>query len=369
MSANAEKKARALSTQATGILIQILQELVRAGRYLHPTTVTEAAEAMAEPAQEMKKTLNRLVMTDWPAGWEFVGDRLLEACARTETLVSDFRGAARAPEQTLQQKQALRGLPLIEEMLYPLCNNFPDVSAWFSEPGTVIPRLEPTNIVKATPRLLPPNTGIQHFGSHRSERGGVSFYAPEYYQDNRDWPLMIVLHGASGHGRNYIWSWLQSARSRGVLLLAPTSSGLTWPIVGENIDGDIISKAIHQVREKYRVDSKRILLAGLSDGATYSWLLGLAAGSACTHLASLSGTLHPLALHNDYAPRIKGKPVYWLQGALDTVFSLTDARSFRDILIEQGAELTYREVPDLAHTQARDENKALMSWLGCPQYL
>jgi phospholipase/carboxylesterase len=37
--------------------------------------------------------------------------------------------------------------------------------------------------------------------------------------------LVVALHGGSGHGRGFLWSWLRDARSFGAILIAPTSSG------------------------------------------------------------------------------------------------------------------------------------------------
>lgn len=358
----------ALAKQTAVCLTKALAWLVYAGRHLHPGKAAEVAESMAAPAKEVKKALDVLVMTRWSSEWRPVGDCLLEVCARIETSLSDFRGATRLPGQTFKQMQALRGLPLAEEMLYPLCDQLPEVSAWFTEPGAVVPQSRPAESGVPGFRVLGPATGLMHFDNDRDTRAGVSLYVPEYYQDDQDWPLMIVLHGASDHGRNYIWSWLRAARSRGVLLMAPTSTEMTWSILGQNLDGSFVLDAIRQVRERYQIDDSRILLAGLSDGATYSWLPGLVKDSPCTHLAVLSGALHPLAFHEDYAPRLKGKPVYWLQGALDAIFPVGAARECKKALIDRAVDLTYREVADLPHTQARDENQMIMDWFGCPQY-
>ena len=50
---------------------------------------------------------------------------------------------------------------------------------------------------------------------------------PEYYTPDRAWPLVMALHGGSGNGRGFLWSWLRDARSRGAILVAPTATGNT----------------------------------------------------------------------------------------------------------------------------------------------
>ena len=42
----------------------------------------------------------------------------------------------------------------------------------------------------------------------------------------------MALHGGSGNGRGFLWSWLRDARSRGAILVAPTATGHTWALMG-----------------------------------------------------------------------------------------------------------------------------------------
>ena len=69
------------------------------------------------------------------------------------------------------------------------------------------------------------NTGIVHDHNEPGSRGGFSLYVPEYYTPDRAWPLVMALHGGSGNGRGFLWSWLRDARSFGAILVAPTATG------------------------------------------------------------------------------------------------------------------------------------------------
>ena len=68
------------------------------------------------------------------------------------------------------------------------------------------------------------NTGIFHDHNEPGSRGGFSLYVPEYYTPDRAWPLVMALHGGSGNGRGFLWSWLRDARSHGAILVAPTAT-------------------------------------------------------------------------------------------------------------------------------------------------
>jgi phospholipase/carboxylesterase len=116
------------------------------------------------------------------------------------------------------------------------------------------------------------------------------------------------------------------------------------------------------VRENWRVDPERILLTGLSDGATYTLLHGLRKESPYTVLAPISGVLHPTNLVNGNVERAKGRRIYLVHGVLDWVFPVQVARVAAEMLKGAGADLRYREIEDLSHTYAREENACILDW-------
>jgi len=76
---------------------------------------------------------------------------------------------------------------------------------------------------------------------------------PEYYTAERAWPLVMALHGGSGNGRGFLWSWLRDARSYGAILVAPTATGdaspkSTWALMGEDTDTPNLARILDLVR-------------------------------------------------------------------------------------------------------------------------
>ena len=176
-------------------------------------------------------------------------------------------------------------------------------------------------------------------------------------------PLVIALHGGGGHGGDFLYSWLREARSRGFLLMAPTSRASTWSLQGPDLDAGALDAMQAFVRERWRVDERRVLVTGLSDGATYSLLYGLRENAPCTHLAPVSGVLHPANFANGNLARVAGRPVYLVHGALDWMFPIGLARAAAQELENAGAALVFREIDDLSHTYPREENDAILRWL------
>jgi phospholipase/carboxylesterase len=147
-----------------------------------------------------------------------------------------------------------------------------------------------------------------------------------------------------------------------MLVLSPTAQDRTWSILGDDVDADGLRRIVAFVSERYAVDRSRILLTGMSDGATYAarWLLE--DDMPFTHLAPACGMMLPFLLGGG-AARAKDLPIYLIHGALDWMFPVDTARTARDALQAAGARLVYREIEDLSHTYPRDENPAILDWL------
>ena len=208
------------------------------------------------------------------------------------------------------------------------------------------------------------NTGIIHDHNEPGSRGGFSLYVPEYYTPDRAWPLVMALHGGSGNGRGFLWSWLRDARSHGAIVVAPTATGGTWALMGEDTDTPNLGRILDQVQGRWNIDSGRLLLTGMSDGGTFCYVTGLESASPFTHLAPVAASFHPLMAEMADAERLRGLPVFLVHGRLDWMFPVQVARQTRQALSAAGADVTYRELDDLSHCYPREMNAAVLDWLG-----
>jgi phospholipase/carboxylesterase len=137
--------------------------------------------------------------------------------------------------------------------------------------------------------------------------------------------------------------------------------------MGPDLDSGNLAAMIDHVGEQWPIDRSRVLLTGMSDGATFSWVAGLRDGSPFTHLAPISGTFHPMLLDGASAARLAGLPVYLVHGALDWMFPVDVARLARDALTAAGAAVSYRELEDLSHTYPVEENARILDWFMRPR--
>ena len=349
------------------LLSPLLGALERIGwvqRHLYPPLAMKLAETLAPHADALAAPLAALEGLACPEDLAFMRDRLAVVARETVELIRDFTAAAGSAEDVIGLYRALRRAARVQEALYPLAPALESVSRWFLEPArrgddALIARLRDAALrddgVKA---------GVLHADNERGSRGGFSLYVPEAFDARTPMPLVVALHGGSGHGRDFLWSWLADARSRQMLLLSPTARDRTWSIMGgEDVDAEPLAQMVESVAARYPVDRGRVLLTGMSDGATYALLCGLRDGMPFTHLAPVCGVLHPFLFAEGGIERARGRPIYLVNGALDWMFPVHTARMAHQALAAVGARIVYREVEDLSHTYPRDENPKMLDWL------
>jgi phospholipase/carboxylesterase len=344
-------------------LLGTLERVAWVQRHLFPPLADRLAAELAPCAALLDGPLRALEGIEWPAEARFVRDRLADVTRRALALVEAFAAAARAREDPIALYRALRRFAPLQEALYPLAPVLDPVSRWFLDPerrddDALIARLRAAALRDGDVRV-----GVLHSRNERDDRGGFSLYVPETWSAESAPALIVALHGGHGHGRDFLWSWVREARARGMLVLAPTSRDRTWSIMGgEDVDADTLRATVASVADRYAVDRGRVLLTGMSDGATYALLCGLGDGMPFTHVAPMCGVLHPYLLAGGIAGA-RDRPIYLVHGALDWMFPLPTAHLARETLLAAGARLVYREIEDLSHTYPRDENPRVLDWL------
>jgi phospholipase/carboxylesterase len=345
-------------------LLGALERIGWAQRHLHPPLAERLAAALSPHAATVAGPLRALTEAPWPDDLRFLKDRLAGVGRQTVELIEAFVDASRTQGDLMGLYRAIRRFAPIQEALYPVAPILPAVSQWFLEPGRRGDEDLVARLREAALRDDGVRVGVLHSANERGDRGGFSLYVPETWNGRAAMPLVVALHGGSGHGRDFLWVWLREARARGLLLMAPTSQDRTWSIMGgPDRDADPIREAVAGVAARYPVDRDRILLTGMSDGATYALVVGLREDMPFTHLAPACGVLHPVLLADGRIGRLKDRPVYLVHGALDWMFPVGTAQMMRQVLEVTGARLVYREIEDLSHTYPRDENPRILDWL------
>ena len=103
-------------------------------------------------------------------------------------------------------------------------------------------------------------------------------------------------------------------------------------------------------------------MTGMSDGGTFTYVLGLRGDCRFSHLAPIAAAFHPMLMNFADADRVRGLPIQIVHGAQDWMFPPELARNAGRVLAEAGAQVVYREIADLSHTYPRDENAHILDW-------
>jgi phospholipase/carboxylesterase len=338
-------------------LLQSLEALGFIARHLNPPQFDAVMEAAGTPDQALQAVRARLA--GWPDQFAHLRAPLEAASDAALQAFEGLRAVQHGNGDLFAVFRALRHALRAQEALYPLAAKLPPVSSFFVDP----PLREDAGLLARLAEPAGENTGIVHDHNEPGSRGGFSLYVPEYYTPDRAWPLVMALHGGSGNGRGFLWSWLRDARSHGAILVAPTATGNTWALMGEDTDTPNLARIFGSVQARWNVDPKRVLLTGMSDGGTFCYVTGLESASPFTHLAPVAATFHPLMAEMADAERLRGLPIHIVHGRLDWMFPVQVARQAREALTAAGADVTYRELDDLSHTYPREMNAEILRWL------
>ena len=338
--------------KAVAPLLSALTQLPTAQRHLHPIHLEQVKLEIDDVRGPLKQAYKNFSETGdaIKAGIRTSMGLVLKAMAAFEEVPSD-------PEGIFHAYRAFRYMPYALENLYPANTVSPAINLFFLENF----RHNDAKILKGL-KDRGPDTGIKHFNNERGSKGGYSLYVPEFYDAAKQYPVVVALHGGSGHGRGFLWTWLKEARSRELILISPTARGDTWALMDPTIDSDNLCTILETVRARWSIDENRLLMTGMSDGGTFTYVSGLQSSSPFTHLAPISASFHPMMLELIDAPNIVGRPIYVTHGTNDWMFDIEVARMARETLGGRGADVVFREIADLAHTYPREENPRILDW-------
>jgi phospholipase/carboxylesterase len=331
-------------------LLTVLDTLSDIARMMHPRRLPELITKLGDQDLSLRVAIDTLDQ----AASEQIG---LAATLAWQACTA-LRGAPDADNPVLEAYRAMRQYSRALEALAPLAETEPRVGRYLLEPAF---RDDPAlwQRLSETPH---PDSGIFHSGNRTDERGGFSVFVPPWYHPAQPAPVVFALHGGSGHGRLFLWNWVPEARSRGMIIVAPTAAGSTWSLMDPEIDSQNLDAILTRVRDRWTIDPKHMLLGGMSDGGTFTLLSGLAEDSPFPHLAPVAASFHPMRLAMTNPRRLTGLPIHLTHGALDWMFPVDMARTAYRTLASAGAAITYREIADLSHAYPRDGQGEVLDW-------
>lgn len=201
------------------------------------------------------------------------------------------------------------------------------------------------------------------FGAQRTWRYLV--HLPEGYErGDRTWPLVVFLHGAGERGAD-----LGRVAVHGPPRLV--AEGRTFPFIlvspqceaGAWWDGREIDAFVGELARRYRVDTRRVYLTGLSMGGSGTWAAATENPGRYAAIAPVCGAggLDPALV----AARLKDVPVWAFHGAKDPVVPVQRSQERVDAIVAAGGNARLTVYPEAGHDSWTETyaNPALYEWL------
>lgn len=215
--------------------------------------------------------------------------------------------------------------------------------------------------IQALPRCLPVRT-----------------FLPAGYEPNYAYPLVVFLHGRGGcetqvlrlaprlSRRNFI-----SIGLRGPLAIKPGRNGRSRYAWGADNRSDsqiedYVFSAVEQTRRNYHVHSERIYLAGVCEGATLAYRLGLSYPERFAGVISLNGAMPRGTGPLFRWPQMRELRVFIGHGLANSYTPLLAARQDFRLLYTAGVSValrTYSTTHRLHPDMLRDVNRWIIEGL------
>lgn len=187
-------------------------------------------------------------------------------------------------------------------------------------------------------------------------------YVPQSYRGDREFPLVIALHGLGADEDSFFEGYGQVlptlAEQRGYLVAAPlgyrTDGGYGATLFRPGADPAAIRKSelsemdvmrvLELMKRHYRVDEGRIYLLGHSMGAIGTWHLAAKYPEIWAAVAPFAGMGNPASVQ-----AMKHIPQIVVHGAADFTVPVGGSRAMVEAMKRLGVTHRYIEVPDGDH--------------------
>ncbi|MEZ5978308.1 MAG: prolyl oligopeptidase family serine peptidase [Planctomycetota bacterium] len=195
------------------------------------------------------------------------------------------------------------------------------------------------------------------------------FFVPSSWNRDDACPLLVVLHGAGGDGRQMVPSYRSTAEALGAVVLAPTESGANVGYTAEPRERAAVLEAIRFARRRFDVDEDRVYVTGFSRGGHLTYDLALRRPDLFAAAAPLAGGPRLVPERGQasirFAPNLVGLPLRAVVGELDDAAMLWNVRDLVRRAREEGAESVEFEVlPGTGHSFDPEACTDWAAWFG-----
>jgi predicted peptidase len=235
---------------------------------------------------------------------------------------------------------------LFKDQMFSGLGRTPDTAVLFAGLSELKPGGEP-----ATDRTGPAARDQQWWYGLKKQTGNLRtdyyLHLPASYDSdpNKKWPLILFLHGSGERGYD-----VKAVTNTGLPHNVERDPGFPFIVVApqcspaESWSPWELNDLLDRVEAKYRVDSGRVYLTGLSMGGYGSWKLAIDTPGRFAAVAPICGAADP-----DDAARIKDVPVWAFHGGKDPTVPIQWDQAMVDALKKAGGNVKFTIFPEAAH--------------------
>ncbi len=189
-------------------------------------------------------------------------------------------------------------------------------------------------------------------------------FLPENYgEQEKDWPLMLFLHGAGERGYD-----LQKVKVHGPPKIVEKQKDFPFIVVSPQCPGgvwwdeklDVLTNLLDDIVAKYDVDEERVYLTGLSMGGYGTWALASRYPDRFAAIAPIcGGGTHIMALG------LNKVPIWAFHGAKDQRVPVGESERMVETINARGGNAKLTIYLDAGHDSWTEsyENQELYDWL------
>ncbi len=189
-------------------------------------------------------------------------------------------------------------------------------------------------------------------------------YLPKGYDKNKDYPLVLFLHGAGERGDNKmdllkfhgLPKLIEAGKEFPFIVVSPQCKPDSWWEAAE------LSDLLDHIESKYSVDKARVYVTGLSMGGYGTWALATYEPERFAAIVPVCGGGNALAAR--YRAPIEAA-IWAFHGDADTVVPLSNSEDMIAALKDKNPNMKLTVYPGVGHDSWTEtyENEEVYTWL------
>ncbi len=186
------------------------------------------------------------------------------------------------------------------------------------------------------------------------------FLPKDYSTTKKHYPVILFLHGAGERGNDIELvkkhgppKIVETKKDFPFIVVSPQSPGFGWDVLALNA-------LLDEVQEKYRVDSDRVYLTGLSMGGYGTWALAAHAPHRFAAIVPICGGGTRVMAY-----KVSHIPTWVFHGAKDGAVPLSESEHMVKAMRRRGGSPKFTVYPDAQHDSWTEtyNNPKLYEWL------